>query len=1493
MKKKLTRLTSAFALVAALGVSFLASDANAAVLDRVTVKTPADSGAWRGIDSVIVVEAAVRTTQLDSGLAVFFWLVEGGTNTAALFDNTANTAITDSIATALNGSAATTAAFFGPTGQNRLSTGSSIIAARQRKQVMTGSANIGDADSIKVSTKAGVGGGADTLIYTWYAKVSPTTGTFSPVRVAAVAHDPTATGGSSGFTAILVTGQSSQFKVDGDRPSNGSAAITGITTGGSVVSATGFSGGAATRNVLGIGDTIKIAYNLGSQADGVILLDTLQLASSVLNKTFKPTDPVASTATFNLAIKEGDFGDLTDPASANSDTVGLFLVDAAGNWSSPNTGGINDDATPQGVTAAVQFVADAKKPALDAQVVAGDTILPVSNDTITDGSINTGYANDVNVLTYNLAEALDSLVITFAASEAVIKLDKTGAAVNDASLRAGVTRIVDFTEMALGKGDSVIVADASGANPDKFMSAARGDTPLTTKSYTVKFKATDIAGNVGPELSRTNVYVDVDDITLARLFPTAASGLDTIEESTSKVIFKLSEPADSVLITYRGIAGPDNGKSRTRVLSGSQLTNTATEQEITVDSLVSGTDYILTVLARDLAGNFTQTAADTFRYDTAFVVPAIAKFTITADTSRTGLGSTTVAGDTITVTIQAQTADGRDAVTYKKSAILKIGSTSGGDGITATGTGATDQGAGRVLLNADDWVTGRRTVTIRDTTTTDTLSVTVVDSSDTLSPFVGALDSSIVFNANVYTQILVSAPDTVTQGEEFWVDVTIADAFGNVRVTDNRFVNVTTNKLGVMLPAGNEAMPTKGKGGFWAKATTFTGDGLWFKVRDLLNNTAFSTTAGGNFITKTSNNIVVLPAGGTATALDAPDTLIASDYKGALGEGDQGGFVMLTFDLSDDHESLSGYRIFREISVDYGVDENGAIVHLDEPTTDLVPWAKVDAVPGVDIMRVVVATLDSDATFFGVAAERGRETTLTKQAFTEAEAVAAPYELMAQTIANSKEAAADLGDGAPVFAELSPEAQAFIANGVVPRLKVIGTADAFQSAKVLTAEAVKAVDNIAPSAITFLNAVDTPSDQGGSITLSWLRSESDRLISSTVSQAIGLGGNTFTQPGVQGYNIYRKLGSEDFVLVGKVGPGETSFADVSAFNGVRYTYEVRPFDSDNEAAGLQKGAMAFRNSVLDANGQVVLGLFGQDNKVDFDDFFIFADHFGLGKDEEGFEAAFDLNTAGASQGKIDFADFFVFADFFGREVEAAGKVLPTLAGLNTDAYLGLDAGLTLPRVGEEMALQVNLANYVEVKGYGFSVNYDPSLLEFVKVVTDDNLLGEELLAQPQVISQTDGEVSVVAYGDVATEGDLGLNLIFRAKGEIEDSYIELSGAELADDNYGVNQVASLGFARVQTRPEDFALANNYPNPFNPQTTIKYQLPEAADVKLEIYNVVGQVVRTLVADHQTAGRYVVQWDASNDNGQPLSSGIYFYRIQAGGEFQQVKKMLLLK
>ena len=88
-------------------------------------------------------------------------------------------------------------------------------------------------------------------------------------------------------------------------------------------------------------------------------------------------------------------------------------------------------------------------------------------------------------------------------------------------------------------------------------------------------------------------------------------------------------------------------------------------------------------------------------------------------------------------------------------------------------------------------------------------------------------------------------------------------------------------------------------------------------------------------------------------------------------------------------------------------------------------------------------------------------------------------------------------------------------------------------------------------------------------------------------------------------------------------------------------------------------------------------------------------------------------------------------------------------------------------------------------------------------------------------------------------------------------------------------------------PTEYALSNAYPNPFNPTTTIEYSLPQSGDVSLIIYNLTGQEVTRLVSEVQQAGYHKVTWDASN-----FSSGIYFYRLQAG-DFVQTRKMMLLK
>ena len=102
---------------------------------------------------------------------------------------------------------------------------------------------------------------------------------------------------------------------------------------------------------------------------------------------------------------------------------------------------------------------------------------------------------------------------------------------------------------------------------------------------------------------------------------------------------------------------------------------------------------------------------------------------------------------------------------------------------------------------------------------------------------------------------------------------------------------------------------------------------------------------------------------------------------------------------------------------------------------------------------------------------------------------------------------------------------------------------------------------------------------------------------------------------------------------------------------------------------------------------------------------------------------------------------------------------------------------------------------------------------------------------------------------------------------------------------------------VTPHPETTVLLQNYPNPFNPETWIPYQLSETAAVNIIIYDVAGNVVRSLNLGHQTAGFYqsrsrAAYWDGRNTLGERVASGIYFYQIQAGA-FSATRRMLILK
>ena len=123
-----------------------------------------------------------------------------------------------------------------------------------------------------------------------------------------------------------------------------------------------------------------------------------------------------------------------------------------------------------------------------------------------------------------------------------------------------------------------------------------------------------------------------------------------------------------------------------------------------------------------------------------------------------------------------------------------------------------------------------------------------------------------------------------------------------------------------------------------------------------------------------------------------------------------------------------------------------------------------------------------------------------------------------------------------------------------------------------------------------------------------------------------------------------------------------------------------------------------------------------------------------------------------------------------------------------------------------------------------------------------------------------------------------------------------------DGNTDMSQVIVMGILNddgqqlelsdIRNTPDKFKLNQNYPNPFNPITSLHYDLPENSYVSITIYDMLGNVINNLVNTNQSSGFKSVQWNATNNQGQPVSAGVYLYSIEVG-EFRQTKKMVLLK
>jgi hypothetical protein len=358
-----------------------------------------------------------------------------------------------------------------------------------------------------------------------------------------------------------------------------------------------------------------------------------------------------------------------------------------------------------------------------------------------------------------------------------------------------------------------------------------------------------------------------------------------------------------------------------------------------------------------------------------------------------------------------------------------------------------------------------------------------------------------------------------------------------------------------------------------------------------------------------------------------------------------------------------------------------------------------------------------------------------------------------------------------------------------------------------------------------------------------------------------------TQAGASGVTDSGLLGVATFVVSSAVVPaGQTTPVDLvqALLKSADQSIPDTLTDAAQAEVTLQSGLQ---------------GDFNLDAIVNFDDFFLFADHFGTTSTSENWDPVYDLNQLGSSSSRIDFDDFFIFADGFG----AAEKRMPQA-----------EAPASLRLVSE---LEKSTPDRVEVgllwqgsspiRGFVVTLEYDASVLSFRAYQP-----APEREPLPWVREAT-GQVSI-AVGIGADEepfagGDLG-NLEFeRLKRE---STTLQAPAAISYNGESSTVHGAPPPLEIEELPSSYLLFPPFPNPFNPETVVRFFLPEPGAGSVRVYDLLGRRVTTLASGELTAGYHRLKWSGRDEGGREVGAGVYLVLLDVG-KHQQVRKLMLLK
>ncbi len=291
-----------------------------------------------------------------------------------------------------------------------------------------------------------------------------------------------------------------------------------------------------------------------------------------------------------------------------------------------------------------------------------------------------------------------------------------------------------------------------------------------------------------------------------------------------------------------------------------------------------------------------------------------------------------------------------------------------------------------------------------------------------------------------------------------------------------------------------------------------------------------------------------------------------------------------------------------------------------------------------------------------------------------------------------------------------------------------------------------------------------------------------------------------------------------------------------------------------------------------------------DNKVDPDDTGAISFAFGASSGQPRWNAYADID----GDGTVLVNDLFMASRNLGSDGDGVFyKEIPGFDGTNEDAIIWLSL---VESSASGATYAVKAADLASLSAY--SISLDVSMADWEVVEFGDMLADHMDVINLGRFSGHEGLFASAAIGvRAAVDEEMALMAITLSPRVANPEDPVLSKVTLIDGNGTISD--ALISSAAEMLPEEFTLSQNFPNPFNPTTTISFGLPEGGFAKLVVYNLLGKEVRTLVSNTMEAGSYKAVWNSHDNFGRKVGSGLYFYRLKVDNKIIATKKMVLLQ